>query len=530
MSRFQIVAPLNNDILPSIQQIEVASTLQIPAFHIVGLPGPEVSEARERVRAAIDSSGLQFPRRRIVLNLSPASIRKQGTGLDLAMALAILSASLPNKNNNEDDRIFCAAWGELGLNGTVKPVGQILRSIYSAWKAGIPFLFLSESELNDGKRARSLIQEAESFPSQPPQLIPVSCLREAWDIFLGLPQRTVTDDSITIPEPVEESSPVSLLPLSPSMERIIGIAAAGNHHLLVLGPKGAGKTHAMEWLTALQPPLEPRYRLMQALMQELSTQKKWLCALQARRVGAQTRPAALIGSASSTITGGIRPGEFSLAHGGLLIADELPEWARDSCEALREPLERGTITLTRSRGTVELPARFTFAATGNFCPCGGIPPQYGSITSSGNAVETELRRCSCTSMARTQYLSKLSGPIMDRIDLVLKVGYSSRTSVHSAEARLLQLRKQVLQTREHAKRLWGNSPGLLSASQLENLLSHHQEWLQAPPLHEAGSLRNRHKVLRIALSLAAWDQLSEPTSAHFMEAVCYRPEQLFFTR
>ena len=210
-----------------------------------------------------------------------------------------------------------------------------------------------------------------------------------------------------------------LLPLSPSLKRAVSVAALGQHHLLLIGAKGVGKSHAMEWLIQLQPECSDALKIHRALLSELVQSDSSLSShVPIRRVSPNVRPSALIGSATSSW---IRPGEFSLAHGGLLIADEFPEWPRDSREALREPLERGQITLTRAKGTVEFPARFSLAANGNFCPCGGWPPDHPVPIEFQNSGR-KLPRCTCSHRSRNDYRARLSGPILDRMDMVLIVG------------------------------------------------------------------------------------------------------------
>ncbi|MEO7162564.1 MAG: magnesium chelatase domain-containing protein, partial [Bdellovibrionia bacterium] len=337
----QISAPLNSEPIPCLQQIEVATFFQLPSFHIIGLPSPEVAEARERVRAAVEASGLEFPRRRVVLNLSPASIRKRGTGLDLAMALAVLELS-------NEQSFSLGAWGELGLDGTVKPVGQLTRSLFASWNGNLEFLILAWEDFPTALRILENIRVSGEFQGEPPILVPVRTLLEAWTRIaggaralaqLGTQARSeLTIFSPELPE-IKQAAPNFLLPLAPSLERMIGVAAAGCHHTLLLGPKGTGKSHAIEWLIALKPPLSPTERLRQALIIDLENSTGSIPfesqaeteARSVRRVSSQVRPGALVGSATAKV---IRPGAFSLAHGGLLVADEFPEWHRDSREAL----------------------------------------------------------------------------------------------------------------------------------------------------------------------------------------------------
>ncbi|MCM2279743.1 MAG: ATP-binding protein [Oligoflexia bacterium] len=527
----RIGAPLNSEPIPVLQWIEIASSLQIPSFHIVGLPGPEVAEARERVRAALEAQGFEFPRRRVVLNLSPASIRKRGTGLDLAMALAVLW----NKEAAHARPLKIVAWGELGLDGKVKAAGQITRTLYACWREGISHLVISRDEEPLARERLQWIQEGEDLPGLPPVLVPVRELREAWEVFSARSPHAFEPEisgpapmASGSPTPENESTPESfsnLLALPPSLERIVGVCASGSHHLLLLGPRGTGKSQALEWLIALQPPISPRSRLHSALLAELSG-GPGLAPSAIRRVSPQTRPSALLGGANPLF---IRPGEFSLAHGGLLIADELPEWPRDSREALREPLERGRVTLTRTYGSLELPARFTLAANGNLCPCGGWPPELPKPLSLPGK-RLRIPRCKCTHSMRRAYLQRLSGPVLDRIDLVyIGAGAGLPEKPLGGSNRVcelfLSLQAKVRCARELTLRHRGVPAALIPASDLELLLENHPDWSAMIEQSEQQSLRARHKLLRVALSLAAWDGANEPSPAHFTEAACYRPDR-----
>ena len=394
----RIGAPLNHEPVPFLQWVEIASTLQLPGFHLVGLPNTEVSEARERVRASIEASGFEFPKRRLTLNLSPAYIRKRGTGLDLAIALAVIQSSSEAPPPNR----AIVAWAELGLDGRLKPVGQTLRAVYSCWKAGPTLLIVSAEEERSAEEALQLIRTADSFKGDM-EIRGVRTLREAWELLAilranePLPYSGPGTETLSPLKPPDMSrSP--LLSLPAGLERVICAAAAGAHHVLLLGPRGTGKSHALEWLSALQPEPAPEMHLRQRLLAELRQSWSTPQIAPVRRVASQVKPAALLGSVSA---GTIRPGEFSLADGGLLIADEFPEWHRDSRECLREPLERGSITLARSHGMIELPAQFALAANGNLCPCGGWPPE---LPLPPEFETLRAPRCRCGYRERTQYL------------------------------------------------------------------------------------------------------------------------------
>lgn len=537
----KIAAPLNCDPEPRLQTIEVSSTFQLPGFHIVGLPSREVAEARERVRAAIQAEGYEFPRRRVLLNLAPADIQKRGTGMDLAIALSVLNAADEvHEKPGARERLIVAS-GELGLDGRVKPVGQTTRALYAAWKAGADLLILSRSEPDPANETIRLIRASGhgfGFPDRPPGIIRLERLSEAWLALQQLPAqgngqaRTAgagqvigAPDSAGSETQASESGPLTdgafgfsdcdeqkLLPLSPALERTVCLAAAGSHHLMMLGPKGVGKSHALEWLMRLLPPPSPEMLLTRRLMTELHPVAPRRGGSPFRRISTAARPSALVGSVSASL---IRPGELTLAHGGLVIADEFPEWSRDSRECLREPLEAGRIVITRTGGAVVLPARFLFAANGNLCPCGGLPPGLPRTAD-------WIAPCECAPASLAAYRARLSGPILDRMDLVALVQPETGVS----RAGLKGLKERVERAVDLSERRYGARAGILSAAELERILGEAPSWRTHIDQVGGMSLRARHKVLRVALTVAALDGLPAPGPAQFAEAAHYRPERL----
>ena len=512
----KIAAPLNHDPKPCLQWIEVATSFQIPSFHIIGLPSPEVSEARERIRAAIDASHLDFPKRRVVINLSPASVKKRGTGIDLAMALSILMGADPERPCPYEKVV---AWGELGLDGSLKSAGQISRALYAAWEAEVDLLIIPLSEFPSINQSLELFKKAKAFQTNPPQILAAKSLTEAWGMLSGLQAHVPAVFALEISEkPAVRFSP-PLLALPKLLERSLGISVSGKHHFLMLGSKGSGKSHAMEWLIEMQTPGDAQSLVTHSLFRELGTLESKNPSPIFRRVGMHARPNALIGS---TVGDSVKPGEFTLAHGGILIADELPEWARDSREALREPLESGRITLNRVQKTLTLPAKFTLIANGNICPCGGWPTSLGGI-------EADLQiadRCKCTPMIRKQYLQRLSGPLLDRIDLLVLAGPHLNEEPSEAHPESIScLREQIDKSLNQALSLYGAPAGWLTPNELEDFLKRFPKTKLTLDSFKLSSLRSRHKLLRIALSLAIWDGQEIPREAHFMEGYLYRPER-----
>jgi magnesium chelatase family protein len=392
------------------------------------------------------------------------------------------------------------------LDGSLRSAGHTGRALYAAWKHQIELLVLPAEERPALARISALIRASASFPHEPPAVLFARNLEEAWkgiDHGESLPETYETTPRVSEPE--------TLLQLPPPLTRALGIAAACNHHLLLLGPRGTGKSRTLEWLKALQPAQSPEHMLTRSLLAEMNGEN---IASNVRCVGSQVRPAALLG----TMTGGaLRSGEFALAHGGILIADELPEWPRDSRETLREPLETGRVTLTRAHGSVEFPAAFQFAANGNFCPCGGWPPEWPA------PISGRWTKCICGERERRIYLRRLSGPVLDRIDLVLGVRDIGDTTPGLTP--VTALKERVIKTRETAHKIWGNPPGRLSAEQTELIIKQLGNNTEKA-LKRAPNFRSRHKLMRVALSLALWDGEDRPAEHHFDEAALYRPEAL----
>lgn len=497
----RIFTLLNGDVLPRFQEIEIASSFQVPHFQVIGLPGPEVSEAKDRIRSAIESSGLDFPKRKIVLNLSPASIRKQGTGLDLGMAIAVLLEGLRidgKKDRIPYRRIF--AWGELGLNGQIKSVKSPVRALASALLAEADLIVIARDDEVLFYRESERLFPTENFP----RVLAVSHLRE---ILPGFAEHTSGSRTPSPPHDpqIDSVEKGGLLPIAPPIARFLEIAAAGSHHFLLLGPKGVGKSHALEWFVALQPELDSKTLRTRSFLAEISGKSD---VSPYRRVGTQTKPAALIGSFSG---GHLRPGEFSLAHGGVLLADEFPEWHRDSREALREPLERKKISLTRVDGSVDLPSDFIFAGNGNLCPCGGVQ---------GSTTDSRFPSCRCLPADRSRYLSRLSGPVLDRLDLVLPLLMHPNPEVKNIDFKTV--RRRVNLARDRLVKRYGKPPGKLGAEELETLLEHSPELLHSLDALPFGSFRDRHKTLRIALTLAALQEQKEPDGKTLIEAKMLR--------
>ena len=415
-------------------EVEADISSNLPNFVLVGLPDASLSESTARVRAACANSGLSLPARRITVNLSPASVPKQGSGFDLSIAVAVLAAA-GSLNARSVERF--AHFGELGLDGSLRPIGGILPMILAAKKAGFTRAVVAAANQNEAM----LVEGVE--------IIACSCLAEVARLHgadILVEQRD--QEQLAIETPVEEPRPcMSEVFGQPELVNAIKVAAAGRHHLLMVGPPGAGKTMLAERLPTILPQLTVEEALEVAAVRSIARVETV--------TGLNTQPpfeaphhsssmVAMIGGGS----GVPKPGLISLAHNGVLFLDETPEFSSQTLESLRQPLESGKVTINRASGSAWFPARFQLALAANPCPC-------GNYSAKGN-------RCTCSHIQRSRYLAKLSGPLLDRIDIRLEVRPASAGAIALGKLKpgptSNEIREQVLEARQRARhRLAGTS-------------------------------------------------------------------------
>ena len=474
-------------------------------FSIVGLPDTAVKESHTRIISAMKHSGIEFPRRRTVVNLSPADVRKEGASFDLPMAIGIFAS-----NELIDDRLLqgCMMTGELSLDGSVLPVKGVLPMAIKAREMGMRRMIVPAANAVEA----AVVNDVEIYG--------VSCLREAVSVLKGegkVAPTVVNTRELFSREVASNDLDFADVKGQEGVKHALEVACAGGHNILLVGSPGSGKSMMAKRIPSILPPLTLREALETTKIHSVAGKLRHGSMLMTRRPFRTPHhtvsPVALVGGGSNP-----QPGEISLAHNGILFLDEFPEFPRSVLEVLRQPMEDRVITVSRAKYSIDYPASFMLVASMNPCPCG----YYGHPT----------RRCTCLGGQVQKYMSRISGPLLDRIDLQIEIQpvefddmASQRPGMDSAS-----MRARIIDAREIQSRRFAGEPGVYCNAQMNSRLLHKFAWPDEQGLARLKesmtrlnmSARAFDRILRVARTIADLDGSESVRSRHIAEAIGYR--------
>lgn len=473
----------------------------MPIFEMVGFLSSEVKESRERVRTALRNSGYLLPPKRITVNFIPANVRKTGSRFDLPVALAILSAIgiIPADSLNDT-----FVTGEVGLNGTIKPVSGVLPMVSEAVERGMQRVILPKENQKEARLVKNI------------QIFAVESIEETVRILNGETYLEKPELSSCVAQKAKEKQPdFSDIKGQKMVKRACEVAVSGMHNLLMIGPPGAGKTMIAMRIPGILPPMDEQEQM------ELSKIYSVCGMFQKMETLMNTRP---FRAPHHTVTpqglaggGSIpKPGEISLAHKGVLFLDELPEFQKNTIEILRQPMEEKAVRLVRLNGTYEYPADFMLVAAMNPCHCGYYP---------------DMQKCRCSATSIERYIGKISQPLLDRIDICIEAAQLQFNDLIGEEVPESSeiIRERVMQVHEITRRRYAME-GFLYNSQIPadkipiycHLDTKQQKYMKQMYEKMNLTVRSYHKVLRVARTLADMDGCETILMQHLNEAICYR--------
>lgn len=491
----------------AIVEVEADISPGLPSFSIVGLPDTMVQESRERVRAAIRNSGCDFPMKRITVNLAPADLRKEGPSYDLPIAIGILSSSQQIRSD-VSDLVFL---GELSLEGSVRHTHGILPMVAMAKEQGVSAVFVPDSD----KGEAALIEGIDIYPVESLSQV-VAHLRGDALLHPFVPGTETSTDS----EPAAPEVDMAYVKGQEHVKRAIEVAAAGGHNILMTGPPGSGKTLLARSLPGILPKMTPQEALAVTKIYSISgllpSDKPLMSARPFRSPHYTISHAGLVGGGRQP-----RPGEITLSHRGVLFLDELPEFGRNTLEVLRQPIEDKVVTISRAQGTVTFPANFMLVAAMNPCPCGYYGDPY--------------KECSCSPSLVVRYQKRISGPLLDRIDMfveVPRVDYEKLMATEVTESseiarnRVEKARGVQLQRFEGSDSTSNADMGPMEVREICRMDEGVQGLLQTATQQLQLSARAFHRILKLSRTIADLASAEAIGVSHVAEALQYRPRGL----